>query len=290
MVRYSIAVCNYNMAETLEQALCSILDQVTEEYEVLVVDGGSTDGSLEILSLLSEEYENLRYFISPYGCKSTLGTDRALSVSEARGSYVLTHIDMDDRYYSVIGDFVELFHEIESALERELLLWGSHMAMASKNHILELGSYRNLRAGEDMDLFRRAIASDETIYMELDCHSCWESIGYSRGLLSSILYNLEIHTCDFQTGITFLSSIEWAFQFDDKRWRYIHVLLLLFAYLQAAGREQFEPAGDVRTKGFSPFKERLYTIEEIETEYEVPIDRSIFSEEGRRYLFKESTD
>lgn len=286
MVRYTIGIINYNMSDTLERSLRSVLEQVTEEYEVLVVDGGSTDGSLEILSRLSDEYGKLRYLISPYGCKSNRGTDRSLSVSEANGTYVLTHIDVDDRYYDVICDFVKLFHEIETQLEPELLLWGSHMAIASKDHLLRLGSYRNLNAGEDMDLFRRAIASDATIYMELESDRCWESIGYSRDRVAKILYMLEIHTCDFQAGIPLRNSLIRGLEIDDNRKRLLYFLLILVAYLRAARREQFEPAEGVRDKGLQIFKEHRYTVKEIEDKYDISIDRSILSEEGRKYLLK----
>lgn len=288
MVRYTIAVVNYNMADTIERSLRSVLEQVTDAFEVLVVDGGSTDGSLEILSRLSDEYGNLRYLISPYGCDSNRGTDRALSVAEANGTYVLTHIDTDDRYYDVICDFVKLFHEIETQLDRELVLFCSHMAMASKDHLLELGSYRNLNAGEDMDLFRRAIASDETIYMEIECDRCWESLGYSRGVIANIRYNLEIHTCDFQAGIPLRNSLVWALKFDSERQRLLQLLLIVVAYLRAASREQLEPAEGVRDKGLEVFKEHRHTVKEIETEHDILIDRSIMSGKGKRYLIKNS--
>ena len=45
---YSVCVCNYNMAETLEVSLKSVLDQLDERYEVVVVD----DGSKSIISPL----------------------------------------------------------------------------------------------------------------------------------------------------------------------------------------------------------------------------------------------
>jgi glycosyltransferase involved in cell wall biosynthesis len=45
----SIVVPSYNQGRFLEQALGSILDQAYEPLEVLVADGGSTDGSREII-------------------------------------------------------------------------------------------------------------------------------------------------------------------------------------------------------------------------------------------------
>ena len=44
---YSVCICNYNMKEYLEISLKSILEQLDERYEVLVIDDGSNDGSLK---------------------------------------------------------------------------------------------------------------------------------------------------------------------------------------------------------------------------------------------------
>ena len=48
--RYSVCVCNYNMADTLERAMTSVLDQLDRNlYEVVVIDDGSSDSSLDEL-------------------------------------------------------------------------------------------------------------------------------------------------------------------------------------------------------------------------------------------------
>lgn len=47
--RISIVVPSYNQARFLDDALRSILDQGYPDLEVLVLDGGSTDGSVEII-------------------------------------------------------------------------------------------------------------------------------------------------------------------------------------------------------------------------------------------------
>lgn len=276
------------MADTLESSLRSVIEQVTDEFEILVVDGGSTDGSLEILTRLESEYDNFRYIISPYGPNSTRGVDRALSVSKAKGTYVLTHIDTDDRYDNCILDSVKLFHEIDKQVDRKLLLWVSHIGIASKNHFLELGSYRNLQAGEDVDLSKRAISSKTTRYLEIDCDPFWESIGYRKSTAATLSYLFELHVSSFQVGTTWYQTISWFFNKDFYYYpRLLHMLIIPFAYLESLTRERFEPPHGVSPKGLGIFSHYRYTIEELNDEFDISIDRSIFTERGAKYFYKE---
>lgn len=48
-LRFSIVIPSYNQAAWLEACLCSVLDQVGADFEVIVMDGGSTDGSRQII-------------------------------------------------------------------------------------------------------------------------------------------------------------------------------------------------------------------------------------------------
>lgn len=61
----SIIIPTFNRAQFLERAIGSILSQTYKNLELIVVDGASTDGSLEILKKLSKEDSRLRYLSEP---------------------------------------------------------------------------------------------------------------------------------------------------------------------------------------------------------------------------------
>lgn len=49
MPTFSIVIANYNYGQYLEQAIQSILDQTCKDFELIIVDGASTDRSADII-------------------------------------------------------------------------------------------------------------------------------------------------------------------------------------------------------------------------------------------------
>ena len=100
------------MASTLEQSLRSVFEQITHEYEVVVVDDGSSDNSLEILRSLSSIYPSLRIIPLRRFSGRKLGETRNISIRAARGDFIILHIDTDDVWDFFIPTFSKLFIEI----------------------------------------------------------------------------------------------------------------------------------------------------------------------------------
>ena len=80
MAKVSIIVPTYNVEQYLEECLDSIVGQTLRDLEIICVNDGSTDGSLDILKKYAKADE--RIFIidkqnAGYGCAMNDGLDRA---------------------------------------------------------------------------------------------------------------------------------------------------------------------------------------------------------------------
>src|SRR5882724_8982238 len=88
----SIVITNYNYARYLKDSVESALAQDHPAIEVIVVDDGSTDDSLEVLSLLKDAYPELRLILGANGGQAA-AMNRGWHV--AQGEWVL-FLDADD--------------------------------------------------------------------------------------------------------------------------------------------------------------------------------------------------
>ena len=151
---YSICMINLNMVGTIKQAVTSVARQLNDNFEIIIVDGGSTDGSIEIIEDLIEEFPIIRLHKLSRDSRRLIGADRNTSVDLARGKYVLLNIDCDDIYGSFILDWVYAFHLIEKKIGKDILVSGMHINMLKKELFKSLGGYKNIRF-EDRDLWMR---------------------------------------------------------------------------------------------------------------------------------------
>jgi abequosyltransferase len=84
-MRLSICIPTYNFGAFIGETLESILPQVQEGVEVVVLDGGSTDDTNVVVESLQRRYPSLRYERREQ--RGGIDRDMALTVDLARGEY-----------------------------------------------------------------------------------------------------------------------------------------------------------------------------------------------------------
>jgi len=89
---FSVVIPTYNRAHLLARTLVSVRRQRFTDYEVVVVDDGSTDGTQAYLQGLGNKVRVIRQ------ANSGPGAARNIGVQEARGDYVAL-LDSDDLWF-----------------------------------------------------------------------------------------------------------------------------------------------------------------------------------------------
>jgi glycosyltransferase involved in cell wall biosynthesis len=89
---FSVIVPVYNTADYIEACIQSLLDQDQPDFEIIVIDDGSTDSSAQILREVADRDERLRVYRQE---NSGQGTARNFGLAEARGVFV-AFVDSDD--------------------------------------------------------------------------------------------------------------------------------------------------------------------------------------------------
>lgn len=94
MCKVSVIIPVFNVAPYLNECIDSVLAQTLQDFEVICVDDGSTDGSREVLESYAEKDSRLRVITTDH---QGAGAARNRALQEASGVY-LSILDADDLF------------------------------------------------------------------------------------------------------------------------------------------------------------------------------------------------
>ena len=112
-VFFSIIVPCYNRAEILGATVKLILQQHEEDFELLLVDDGSCDNTLQVAHILAQTDCRIRV-LSQHNCER--GAARNYGLRQANGQYI-NYFDCDDDMYpshlQIVRHYIERHGEVE---------------------------------------------------------------------------------------------------------------------------------------------------------------------------------
>ncbi len=95
MKKVSVIIPFFNRKDFLEEAINSVLSQSFQDWELLLIDDGSTDGATEIAQAYALKDERISFFRRPENMPKGAPSCRNIGIDNAKGKYVL-FLDSDD--------------------------------------------------------------------------------------------------------------------------------------------------------------------------------------------------
>ncbi|MDR0675926.1 MAG: glycosyltransferase [Elusimicrobiota bacterium] len=86
--KISVIVASFNYANFITATLDSIVNQSYKNFEVIIVDDGSTDGSLEIIKKYTKKFDNVFLYTHENYQNRGLPETIKLGISKSRGEYI----------------------------------------------------------------------------------------------------------------------------------------------------------------------------------------------------------
>ena len=178
-ITFSIIIPSFNYAHYLSRAISSIHQQTNSNYEILIVDDGSTDNTRHISEQLISQYPNLHYY---YQENRGPAAARNLGAVKSIGRYII-FLDADDELLH------EALHEykimIDSHPKRHVFI-GEHITQTTTG-VLKKSTPQDLRIKGKEQLFAAYLFGKVSISAGAIAihHSVFNSIKFPEELRST---------------------------------------------------------------------------------------------------------
>ena len=197
MCKVSVIIPVYNMDGFLRNAVESVLAGDFQDFEIVLVNDGSTDDTLKVCRKLAEEDPRIRVFTKENG---GVGSARNFGLEQARGEYI-AFVDGDDqvsrdylaelvgfaeehqldwvacacqRYYDIVSDETEAWIEPEAFPER-VSLKGEEARDTARKAIFQTPWEKDLPSN-CMGVYRRSLIRENDLHIP-------ESLAYGEDRL-----------------------------------------------------------------------------------------------------------
>ena len=195
----SVVIPLYNKAQAIQKTLDSVLAQTYKDFEIVVVDDGSTDGSADVAEAMLRECKV--YGVECRGkvirkANGGVSSARNIGVMEAKGEYIafldgddLWHPEYLETLHQLIEDYPDaalygigctMIHgdkipenvilstlrgEVENVWNNYPGYWTGSSSSSSRARLLEIGLFdTRMTHGEDIDMWWRLLLSGKGVF------------------------------------------------------------------------------------------------------------------------------
>lgn len=140
---FSIITVCYNSEKTIERTIKSVLNQTNKDYEYIIIDGGSTDNTLNIVMQYEPSFEGKLKYIS----EKDNGIYDAMNkgISMANGE-LIGLLNSDDYYEpNALEIMQDKYNTLDDEDKKHLVMYGfQRIVKDDKELAVELYSHENL--------------------------------------------------------------------------------------------------------------------------------------------------
>ncbi len=230
-LKISIVMPCWNTVEFIERSIRSVVEQNYTDIELIIQDGGSTDGSVEIIKSYSKKYPKIIKWVS----QKDKGQADAINqgMKKATGE-IMTYLNADDVYKpGALKKVAEYFEkhpkkmwvygkcDIIDGHDQEIRGWVtayknfwlsnySYATLLILNYISQMGCFWRKEAAEEIGEF------DVNQYLVLD-YDYWLRLGkkYPAGVIQSYLASFRI-TDNNKTSLGFIKTFKDEFEVSKR--------------------------------------------------------------------------
>ncbi len=184
--RLSVIIPVYNASRYLEKCLNSIIPLLHTNGEILLVDDGSTDESLNLCLSYSEKYENLKTI---HQVNAGVSCARNTGIEAAKGTYLM-FVDSDDFVdFSLISDLLRaigdydfaiagysLYDDIKKKVINTFPCRDTEGTIQNLTELIDNYIYPPFLLGPCFKLFKRSIVIDNEIRFPKDISYCEDAM------------------------------------------------------------------------------------------------------------------
>ncbi len=176
----SIIIPAYNVRECIGRCLDSVLAQTYDQYEVIIIEDGSTDGTADILQAYAEKNNSLRIY---YSMHAGVSAARNKGLEVAKGRYI-AFVDADDE---IAPAYLEKLYGLIKAKDAQIAVCGiCHVNSAEGCRMTSVGSKKDRSRSKVMTGKAFLSRMEEPLRYEKTA-VCWNKL-YKRELFEQAHY------------------------------------------------------------------------------------------------------
>ena len=149
-MKISVVTAGYNYAKYITNTIKSVLNQTYEDWEMIIVDDGSTDDSLEIIKSFIQKDSRIKLFTHENNQNKGLTETIKLGIEKAQGEWIV-FLESDDsimpKYMEEKIKIIEKYKDVDFVFNNVSMFGHDHKSVIDMKKYVNnlLSNFENLK-------------------------------------------------------------------------------------------------------------------------------------------------